>query len=116
MMEAPKVSLPGVTRTPEGLENEQSLPATSSVAADMLRNWLEQPATETLAFAEGHSAWDEPFPPEGEQLLRPRGSWLDAVAGSLPASQDMTREAIVSLNADDNGVYGLFRDVIFKDA
>ncbi|MCM2401580.1 hypothetical protein NBH20_10470 [Rhizobium sp. S153] len=49
-------------------------------------------------------------------MLRPRGSWLDAVAGSLPASQDMTREAIVSLNADDNGVYGLFRDVIFKDA
>lgn len=116
MMEATKVSLSGVTRTPEGLENERSLPATSPVAADMLKNWLEQPATETAVFAEGRSAWDEPFPPIREQSQRPRGSWLDALAGSLSASQGPAREAIVSLNADDNGVYGLFRDIIVKEA
>nr|WP_145959095.1 hypothetical protein [Rhizobium sp. ACO-34A] len=92
------------------------MPAVTPVAADMLRNWLEQPATETAVFAEGRSAWDEPFPPMREQSQRPRGSWLDAVAGSLSASQELTREAIVSLNADDNGVYGLFRDIIVKEA
>lgn len=82
----------------------------------MLRNWLEQPATATAVFAEGCSAWDEPFPPIREQSQRPRGSWLDAVAGSLSASQEPTGEAIVSLNADDNGIYGLFRDIIVKEA
>lgn len=116
MMEAPKVSSSGVLRTPESLENERFLPATPPVAADMLKNWLEQPTTETAVFAEGRSAWDEPFPPIREQSQRPRGSWLDAVAGSLSASHESTREDIVSLNTDDNGVYTLFRDIIVKEA
>lgn len=116
MMEASKVSLSGVSRTPESPENERSVTAIASVAADMLRNWLERPATGAAVFAEGRGAWDAPFAPAQEQPLRPRGSWLDAVAGSSSASQDVAREAIVALNSDDNGVYGLFRDVIIKDA
>ncbi len=81
----------------------------------MLRKWLEQPA-EIAVFTEELGAWGEtPALPTDDRSRRSRGSWLDAVAGLVAESENAAGEAILSLKADDNGLYGLFRDVHVRE-